>query len=78
VEPGEVLRRDPEIILASWCGKPVDRARIAERPGWGAITAVRRGQIHELDGADVLSPGPSLVHGLRRIHEIIQAYLAAR
>jgi iron complex transport system substrate-binding protein len=72
VDPGEVVRRNPEIILASWCGKPVDRAAIAARPGWDAISAVRRGRIHELPGADVLSPGPSLMVGLRRIHEIIQ------
>jgi iron complex transport system substrate-binding protein len=77
VDPAEVLRRDPEIILASWCGKPVDVASIAARPGWGDVTAVRRGQIHELDGADVLSPGPSLMAGLRRIHEIIQAVHSA-
>ncbi len=74
----EVVRRDPEIILASWCGKPVDREAIARRPGWSAVTAVRRGQIHEIDGADILSPGPSLMVGLRRIHEIVQAYQAAR
>jgi iron complex transport system substrate-binding protein len=73
VEPAEVVRRDPEIILASWCGKPVDPRAIAARPGWDRVTAVRRDQVHELDGADVLSPGPSLMHGLRRIHEIIQA-----
>ena len=73
VDPAEVVRRDPQIILASWCGKPVDVAAIAARPGWDAITAVRRGQIHEIDGSDVLSPGPSLMIGLRRIHEIVQA-----
>jgi iron complex transport system substrate-binding protein len=73
VDPSEVVRRDPEIILASWCGKPVDVASIAARAGWERITAVSRGQIHELDGSDVLSPGPSLMIGLRRIHEIIQA-----
>jgi iron complex transport system substrate-binding protein len=73
VDPAEVVRRDPEIILASWCGKPVDAAAIAARPGWEGVSAVRLGQIHELDGADVLSPGPSLMVGLRRIHEIIQA-----
>jgi iron complex transport system substrate-binding protein len=72
VEAAEVVRRDPEIILASWCGKPVDRDAIAARPGWDAVTAVRQGQIHELDGGDVLAPGPSLMVGLRRIHEIIQ------
>lgn len=73
VDPGDVVRRDPEVILASWCGKPVDREAIASRPGWDQIGAVQRGEIHELDGADVLSPGPSLMVGLRRIHEIIQA-----
>lgn len=74
VDPGEVVRRDPQIILASWCGKPVDREAIARRPGWDAVAAVRAGQIHELDGADVLAPGPSLMLGLRRIHEIVQAF----
>jgi iron complex transport system substrate-binding protein len=74
VSPDEVVRRDPQIILASWCGKPVDREAIAARPGWEAVSAVRAGEIHELAGEDVLSPGPSLVVGLRQIHEIIQRF----
>jgi len=72
VDPAEVIRRDPEIILASWCGKPVDVAAIGSRPGWERISAVRAGRIHEVDGADILSPGPSLLAGLRHIHEIVQ------
>ena len=72
----EVARRDPQIILASWCGKPVDAAAIAARPGWERVSAVVAGQIHEIAGEDVLSPGPSLLHGLRRIHEIIQTFQA--
>ena len=74
VDPAEVVRRDPQIVLASWCGKPVDRDAIARRPGWEAVAAVRTGQVHELDGADVLAPGPSLMVGLRRIHEIVQEF----
>ncbi len=74
VTPDEVARRNPQIILASWCGKPVDPATIAARPGWGAVAAVAGGQIHEIAGEDVLAPGPSLLHGLRRIHEIIHAF----
>jgi iron complex transport system substrate-binding protein len=77
VMPDAVVERDPEIILASWCGKPVDPALIACRPGWAQIAAVRAGRVHEIDGADILAPGPSLMVGLRHIHEIIQAFQAA-
>jgi len=77
VAPEAVIERDPQIILASWCGKPVDATQIASRPGWAHIAAVKSNQIHELDGADILSPGPSLVQGVRRIHEIIQGFQAS-
>lgn len=73
VEPEEVVRRDPQIILVSWCGKPADRAAIASRPGWAGIAAVKNGEVHEIDGSDILSPGPSLMVGLRRIHDLIQS-----
>lgn len=76
VPAAEVVAREPQIILASWCGKPVDAAAIAARPGWDRLPAVVTGEIHEIPGEDVLSPGPSLVHGLRRIHEAIQALQA--
>ena len=72
VDAGEVAERDPQIILASWCGKPVDVEAIRNRPGWEAVSAVKTGRIHEVDGADILSPGPSVLAGLRHIHEIIQ------
>ena len=73
----QVIARDPQIILASWCGKPVDRASIAARPGWDRISAVKAEQIHEIAGEDVLSPGPSLMVGLRRIHELIQVFVSS-
>jgi iron complex transport system substrate-binding protein len=77
VAADEVARRDPQIILASWCGKPVDAAAIAGRSGWSRVAAVTRGEIHEVAGDDVLAPGPSLMHGLKRIHEIIHAFQSA-
>ena len=52
--------------------RAVDVAAIGRRPGWERISAVRAGRIHEVDGADILSPGPSLLAGLRHIHEIVQ------
>jgi iron complex transport system substrate-binding protein len=73
VDPTEVVRRDPEIILASWCGKRVDVDAIRARPGWAATSAVRHGRVYELPGSDILSPGPSLMVGLRHVHEIVHS-----
>ena len=78
VDPAEVARRDPQMILVSWCGKPADLDTIRARPGWDRISAVRHGRIHEIDGADILSPGPSLLAGLRRVHELVQQALDER
>ncbi len=78
VAPEEVVRQDPHIIVASWCGKKVDHERIRSRPGWDRIAAVKENRIYELDGADILAPGPSVMQGLRRLHEIIQGYMEAR
>jgi iron complex transport system substrate-binding protein len=78
VDAAEVARRDPDIILASWCGKPVDVDVIRARPGWGAVRAVRTAEIHALEGSDILGPGPSVLLGLRQIHEIVQRWMDAR
>ena len=72
VSPEEVVRRDPEVIVASWCGKAVRKERIAGRPGWERVSAVRDGHIYEIKSAYILQPGPaSLTEGLRRLLEII-------
>ena len=73
VDPGEVIRRDPEIVVASWCGKPVDLEAIRGRPGWSGISAVRTGRVYALPSGDVLSPGPAVTRGLRSLHELVQA-----
>ncbi len=75
IAPEEVVRRNPDIILASWCGKPVEVDAITARPGWQDVSAVKAGRIHPMDGADILCPGPSVLVGLRQIHEIVQAAL---
>jgi iron complex transport system substrate-binding protein len=78
VDPAEIVRRDPQLIVVSWCGKPADLAAVAARPGWDRISAVRGGHVHELDGADILTPGPSLLVGLRRLHELVHEALDAQ
>jgi iron complex transport system substrate-binding protein len=67
----DVIRRDPEVIVASWCGKRVNRVRIAARDGWTAISAVRDGEIHEIKSSLILQPGPAaLTEGVAQLHEI--------
>jgi len=75
VAAAEVVRRDPEIIFASWCGKKVDAAAIRGREGWSGVSAIRNGRVYEIDGDAILSPGPSVLAGLRQMHEIIQEFL---
>src|SRR5262245_30074694 len=72
VSPDEVVRRDPEAIVASWCGKAVNKARIAARPGWNELTAVRNGHVYEIKSVYILQPGPaSLTEGVRQLHDIL-------
>ena len=71
VEPAQVIAAAPDIMLASWCGRPFDADEVRVRPGWQAIPAVRDGELHALPGEEVLAPGLGLADGLDRIHGII-------
>ena len=69
----EVIERRPDIIVASWCGKPVDRQVILDRPGWATIPAVSAGAIHEIPSALILQPGPAcLTDGLDALEAILR------
>jgi iron complex transport system substrate-binding protein len=75
-DPQDVVKKDPEIILGSWCGKKFRPERVAARPGWDAICAVRENQLFEIKSADILQPGPAaLTDGVRQIHEILRLSL---
>lgn len=66
--PDRVIAAAPDVILASWCGKKVRPERIAARPGWDAIPAVRNGRIVEIKSSLILQPGPAaLTEGLDAI-----------
>lgn len=72
VDPVEVLRREPEVVIGSWCGKKVRFETIRNRPGWDRLPAVRRGKLYEIKSALILQPGPAaLTDGLVKLHEII-------
>jgi iron complex transport system substrate-binding protein len=72
----EIVTANPQIILASWCGKAVDMDSIRNRQGFSSIDAVRTGQIHELAPEIILQAGPNLVSGLEAIRRIVQDWEA--
>lgn len=75
----EVVRRAPDIILGSWCGKKFRPDQVAARPGWHAIPAVRDGELHEIKSPIILQPGPAaLFDGLDALRRIIAAWAAKR
>lgn len=73
-DPQDVVRRAPDLILGSWCGKRFRPEAVAARPGWDAIPAVRNGELHEIKSPIILQPGPAaLFDGLEAIHARIAA-----
>jgi iron complex transport system substrate-binding protein len=74
-DPSEVVRRAPDIVLGSWCGKKFRPEKVAARPGWAAIPAVRDGELHEVKSAIILQPGPAaLTDGLAEIHAHVKRW----
>ena len=70
-DPTEVLRRKPDIMLASWCGKKFRPERVAARPGWEGLPAF------EIKSTDILQPGPAaLTDGVRRIQAILRDFVS--
>jgi len=72
-----IIDRAPDIIIGSWCGKKFRPEKVAARPGWQDVPAVRTGQIFEIKSADILQPGPaSLTDGVAQMHRIFSHWEA--
>ena len=75
---GAVVVQAPDIILGSWCGKKFRPEKVAARPGWDTIPAVRDGELHEIKSPLILQPGPAaLTDGVTEIARIVQAWAAS-
>ncbi|MEM0948537.1 MAG: cobalamin-binding protein [Pseudomonadota bacterium] len=73
LDPSEVVAARPDVIVASWCGKKVRPDRIATRPGWDGVPAVRNGRITEIKSPLILQPGPAaLTDGLDALCQAIR------
>jgi iron complex transport system substrate-binding protein len=74
-DPAEVIARRPELIIGSWCGKKFRAERVAQRPGWQDVPAVRDGELHEIKSPLILQPGPAaLTDGLDALQRIIAGW----
>jgi iron complex transport system substrate-binding protein len=76
VSSEQIHQANPEIIFASWCGKPVEVPAIAKRPDWKNVAAVRAGRIHEILSDDILQPGFRLVLGYEELKRQLKAACA--
>jgi iron complex transport system substrate-binding protein len=74
VEPGAVLAANPDVVIASWCGRKVNKQQIRAREGWESMTAVRNAHVYEIKSTYILQPGPAaLTEGVRQLHTILAA-----
>jgi iron complex transport system substrate-binding protein len=77
VEPAEVIAANPDIIIASWCGKPVDLGAIRARRGFAEIRAVQNEQVHAIESDLLLQPGFRVLEGGRELRRIFDAWRRA-
>jgi iron complex transport system substrate-binding protein len=69
---GEIVRRNPDIILGSWCGRKFRPDHVRGRAGWEGVNAVKNQQLFEIKSAEILQPGPAaLTEGVEQIHRLI-------
>jgi iron complex transport system substrate-binding protein len=74
-DASEIVRRNPDIVIGSWCGKKFRPERVAARPGWQDVEAVAKAQLFEIKSADILQPGPAaLTDGVEQMHRIVCAW----
>ena len=77
-DPGEVVRRAPDLIIGSWCGRKFRPERLMAREGWAKIPAVAGGHVHEVKSALILQPGPAaLTDGVEALQRIISEWAHA-
>jgi iron complex transport system substrate-binding protein len=72
VTAGDVIAGAPDVIIGSWCGKKFRLEKLAARPGFAALPAVRNGAVFEIKSPLILQPGPAaLTDGLAAIEAVI-------
>jgi iron complex transport system substrate-binding protein len=74
----EIVRRAPDVMFGSWCGKKFRPENVAARVGWQEVPAVRNQQMFEIKSPEILQPGPAaLTVGVKKMHNHILAWMDA-
>jgi iron complex transport system substrate-binding protein len=69
----EIIAREPDVIIGSWCGKKFRPEKVTMRPGFERMPAVRNGALYEIKSPIILQPGPAaLTDGLKALQAIIE------
>ncbi len=71
VDVREVVRRKPEVIFVSWCGKRFKREKLMEREGWKDIPAVKEGRIFRVEPEYILQPNHKVLIGIKKIQRVL-------
>ncbi len=75
-DPLEVVRREPDIFVASWCGRKFREEHVRARPGWNDVPALQNDELHEIKSPLILQPGPAaLTDGLDALVRIIDDWV---
>ncbi|AWB56653.1 cobalamin-binding protein [Colwellia sp. Arc7-D] len=74
-DASEVIAKQPDIYIASWCGRKFDEEKVTSRVGWQTIPAIKNGDIFEINSTDILQPGPAaLTDGVAQLAKIIKQW----
>ena len=74
-DASDVIAKQPDIYIASWCGRKFDQDKVTTRAGWQEIPAIKNGDIYEVNSTDILQPGPAaLTDGVKQLADIIKQW----
>jgi iron complex transport system substrate-binding protein len=73
-----MIKKDPDIIIAVWCGKPFDKDKIASREGWDRIRAVQNNKIYTMPHEIVLQPSQRIVEGIAYLQALFKNHTAGK
>ena len=75
----EVVAREPDLIIGSWCGKKFRPERVAARPDFERTPAVQHRNMYEIKSSLILQPGPAaLTDGLAELRRTIERWAKTR